>query len=278
MITEHSLYLQFFDNLNGIDNVYESAIFGVETNKFMLLLSLEKIGSKSAKKRLKTEKISDEIKAIIDGYKKSRVYHNIEKLSKKQVKIVMPIWAKALQKQSKELPQFAREQTIISYTTQFEGFVNDLIRDIFYSNLNTLKSDKSSLKDYELVESIKENNLLDRLISSRLSNLMYGSVESWFKFFKEKGFKTKCDSNLVELFLVRNCLIHNNKKVSKELNLKIKKGRYILGKNIKILEIDLKRYRKIVEKTAGELYQEHVGKKVKKRKNRKKQNEDKRAR
>lgn len=84
----------------------------------------------------------------------------------------------------KKIPTISREQAIISYTVIFEGFISDMVRNIFDNNIDTLKSAKSSLKDEELIDSIKKGNTLERLKNVKIRNLMYGSVDSWIEYLQ----------------------------------------------------------------------------------------------
>ena len=79
---------------------------------------------------------------------------------------------------------------------------------------------------------------------------MYGSINTWIKLFREND-HLKLDiqlvsnryNNLVELGLVRNCIIHNNGIVNEDLHKMTNKPRFQVGARINITDKDLRRYK-----------------------------------
>jgi hypothetical protein len=86
---------------------------------------------------------------------------------------------------------------------------------------------------------------------------MFGSQERWLKYL-QSNFKLKVNNSdaLVELQLVRHCLIHNNGRVSNELRKTIKKNRYVYNSIIIVTTVDMKRYRKAVLDICEKITQE----------------------
>ena len=247
-------------NIKSIDIVYRSAIYGASHKEARIIHILAKFGSKHAQNKLSDVEFAEvlgEIEAI-DNAKGLKTF-TLE-LTSKEVTFVRNVMRGEL-RDFKRIPAISREQAIISLMLIFEGFVNDLLREIFENNTDALKSTKSTLKDEELIETLATGNTLERLIDTKLRDLMYGSVEAWVKYFQNNlGFDMNIQKDIVELNLVRNCIIHNNGLVSYELEKMIKKRRYIYAKQINVTEKDYDRYKNVVETFARKMWAEHVKK------------------
>lgn len=244
-------------NFQSIDDVYYSAKYGAIHKEARLIKLLTKFGSKFAKQRLTKNDLKEAIKEIeaIDSLKKGKG-HQID-LSSKEVKLISTVLRVKL-KSIKNIPTLSREQAIISITVIFESFISDLINLMFDENINTLKSDKATLKDEELIESLNKGNTFEILKKKKIRNIMFGSVDDWIIYF-HKVFKFNINTpyEIIELFLVRNCLIHNNKLVSRDLENKIKKKRYSYNKKINITENDYNRYLKAVKDFSYVIWKEY---------------------
>ena len=143
----------------------------------------------------------------------------------------------------RKIPSLARAQLLVTLTANFEGYVADVIRMIFKTNSNTLKPGEKTLKDEELIEALESGAALNALIEKKVRNIMYGSTTKWNAFLRNH-LQLKFDETFAveELFLVRNCVLHNDGNVSKELWAK-KRTRYKSpGRPINITEA---RYRSI---------------------------------
>ena len=82
---------------------------------------------------------------------------------------------------------------------------------------------------------------------------MYDSITGWVNLINEKGFSIEHNEDLTEMFLVRNVLIHNNKKVGVELAKEINNKRYVLGKKISVTDKDAKKFKKAIEQVCKEI-------------------------
>ena len=247
-------------NFKSIDIVYRSAIYGATHKEARIVKLLAKFGSKFALKKLSQEDFTEIVKEIeaIDSIKKEK--HIVLKLNSKEISFIRNVIGNEL-RDFKRIPALSREQAIISLMLIFEGFVSDLLREIFENNIDALKSTKSTLKDEELIDTLKTGNTLERLKEAKVRELMYGSVNDWIKYFQNNlGFNIDTQNDIIELNLVRNCLIHNNGLVSRELEKIIKKEQYIYTKQINITEKDYYRYKSAIDAFARKMWEEYIEK------------------
>lgn len=247
-------------NLKSIDIVYSSAIYGATHKESRIVKLLAKFGSKFARKKLSHEEFTEVVKEIeaIDSIKKEK--HFEIKFNSKEISLIRNVIGNEL-RDFKIIPALSREQAIISLMLIFEGFVSDLLREIFENNMDALKSTKSTLKDEELIDTLKTGNTLERLKDAKVRDLMYGTVNDWIKYFQNNlGFNIDIQNDIIELNLVRNCLIHNNGLVSRELEKIIKKQRYIYAKQINVTEKDYYRYKNAIETFARKMWEEYIEK------------------
>jgi hypothetical protein len=194
------------------------------------------------------------INALSENEKKISIVMNQKELT------ILRLAIKIQLKRAKNIPQLAREQLIITCAMLLEGFVNDIIKDFLRKNPLSLKSNKATLKDSQLIDSIIEGNTLEKIIDLRIREIMYDSISGWIKYLNEKGFNIAESKTLKEMFLVRNVLIHNNKKVGQELAKEIGGRRYEIGATINLTESDIKRFKSAVDKVARDIYSEFVKK------------------
>ena len=254
------LLLNLLKNLKSIDLVYSSSIYGASHKEARIVMLLAKCGSKIAQKKLSREEFIEIVKEIeaIDNIKKHELFEL--KLNFEEISLIRKIIRDEL-RDFKRIPALSREQAIISIMLIFEGFISDLLREIFENNIDALKSTKSTLKDEELIDAIKTGNTLELLKEAKVRDLMYGSVENWIKYFQNNlGFNIDIQNDIIELNLVRNCLIHNNGLVSHELEKIIKKKRYIYTKQINVTEKDYYRYKNTIVSFAQKMWGEYIEK------------------
>jgi len=254
------LLSNLLDNLKSIDIVYNSAIYGANHEEARIVTLLAKFGSKNAQKKLSHDdfkKVVQEIEAIDNIKKQKLIEFNF---TSKEISLCRNLIRKEL-RYFRRIPALSREQAIISLMLIFEVFVSDLLREIFENNIDALKSTKSTLQDEELIDSLKKGDTLKQLKEAKVRDLMYGSVDKWIKYFKNNlGFNIDIQNDIIELNLVRNCLIHNNGLVSRELETIIKKKRYIYTKQINVTEKDYCRYKNAIETFTQEMWDEYIEK------------------
>ncbi|WP_299214675.1 hypothetical protein [uncultured Aquimarina sp.] len=116
-----------------------------------------------------------------------------------------------------EIHKIALNQLVVTYSLLLENFIGSTIQDHLERFPKALKSQKSTFKDDELIESLLEGNTLQTIIGRKVNDIMYGSIQDWFKHLSKIGFDITLDENLVEMYLVRNCIIHNGNRVSEKL-------------------------------------------------------------
>ena len=245
-----SLYGQLLTNLTTADEVYYAATYGALHIEASTLQILDKTGLESISQILEQKKYKEAItalNAVAVGQKKISI-----NLSNSEVKLIRGILKQRLEV-VKAVPALAREQLVITYATLVEGFINDTIRNFFVKFPQSLKSNKSTLKDNQLIDSIIAGNTLEKLIDYRVREIMYDSITGWVNLINEKGFSIEHNEDLKEMFLVRNVLIHNNKEVGVELAKEINNKRYSLGRKINVTDKDAKRFKKAIEQVCKEI-------------------------
>jgi len=252
----HKLLRNFLENLRSIDQVYDSAIYGASHKEARIIKLQAKFGLKRAQNKLTENeyiKVVKEIEAIDD-------IDDIEKQEPIQLEFdlkAIVLLRKVINYELlmvKKIPSLSREQAIISFMLIFEGYINDLLGYIFGINTDILKSNKTTLNDEKLIDSLKKGNTLEKLKEVKIKELMFTSVDNWLKYFnKNIGFNIEIPNDIIEMSLVRNCLIHNNGLVDDKLEKRINKRRYNYEKKINVTENDYSRYKNCVENLAKNL-------------------------
>lgn len=255
-IFDNSPLFQLKNNLRAVNEVYFAAVYGATYSEAQILQILKKTGlEKSSIKALEKDKFDEAIKTL----------NAVEKLSKNTIEIdftdreIVHV-RKALKSQLlliRKIPLLAREQQLISYATLLENYISDVIKNYLELSPESLKSNKSTLKDSQLIDSIIEGNTLQKLIESRVRELMYDSITGWINFLRDKGFSITENDLIKEMFLIRNVLIHNNKTVGTELIKAISNKKYIIGKKINLSEKDNNRFKSALENLVNNIDAEY---------------------
>jgi hypothetical protein len=254
------LYKNLYENLHAVNQIYKSATYGASYNEVKTLKILQKLGSRLASNQLSKEKICDVAKKL-DAMESVKDQETVSFQVNNQELRAMRMVMRSSLKSIRRVPSLAREQAVISFTSYVEAYISDLLREIFDQNIDCLKSNKSTLKDEELIESLKAGSTLETLKEAKIKDLMYGSVKDWISYFQNRlGFQIVLSNDIIELYLVRNCLVHNGGKVSKQLENEIKTGRYKLGTKINVTERDYNRYESAVFEIANEIWKEYTKK------------------
>lgn len=255
-----NLLTKFYVEIHTISEIYDSAIYGVTHKEVRIIKLLEKLGSKRARKKINREKLKKAFKEIEAIDKIESIKTKKLNLTKEELQLIRKLMFSNL-KNIKRIPKLAREQAIISICVVYEAFIRDLLIKIYETNMESLKSIKKTLNDELLIEAIKNNNVIEKLIEIKINDVLYGSIDDWIEYLQKNiGFNLKQNDILVELFLLRNCLIHNDKKVSLKLENRIKNKRYIYGKNINITKNDFKRFKKAVRNSTRNIWNEYSNK------------------
>lgn len=253
-------FFRLNENLRTAEEVYKAAIYGALHNETQILQILSKTGLESSGQTLEKEKYKRAVKTL-KALAENEKLITLE-LNKNQVQLTRKVIKMQL-KVVRNVPLIAREQLLITYSTLVEGFVNDVIRNFFLRFPQSLKSNKSTLKDNQLIDSIIEGNTLEKLIDTRVRELMYDSITGWINHLNERGMSIKEDIDLKEMFLVRNVLIHNNKIVGTELANGIKNSKYVIGKKVSVSENDLKRFKSAIRSITVQINKEYLKKTTK---------------
>jgi competence CoiA-like predicted nuclease len=250
-------FFRLNENLRTAEEVYKAAIYGALHNETQILQILNKTGLETSGRILEKQKYKRAIKTInaLAENEKSIIIE----LNKNQVQLIRKA-IKIQLKVVKNVPLLAREQLLITYSTLVEGFVNDVIRNLFLKFPESLKSSKSTLKDSQLIDSIIEGNTLAKLIDNRVREIMYDSITGWIKYLNERGMSISEDINLKEMFLIRNILIHNNKIVGTELANGMKNSKYVIGKKVSVSENDLRRFKSSIKSVTDQINKEYIEK------------------
>jgi hypothetical protein len=253
-------FFRLQENLRTAEEVYRAAIYGALHNETQILQILSKTGLVSSERTLQKAKYKRAVETLNALAEKEKII-KID-LNKNQVELIR-VAIKMQLKVVKNVPLLAREQLLITYSTLVEGFVNDVMRNFFLKFPRSLKSNKSTLKDYQLIDSIIEGNTLEKLIDCKVREIMYDSITGWINYLNEKGMSINEDINLKEMFLIRNVLIHNNKMVGTELANGIRNSRYSIGKKVSVSENDLKRFKLAIESITRQINKEYLEKTTK---------------
>jgi len=256
-IFENSPFFQFNNNLRAVNEVYFAAIYGATYTEANILQILKKASlEKSANKALEKDKFDEAVK-ILNALEKLSNKVEID-FTDKEITYVR----KALKSQLliiRKIPILAREQQLISYATLLENYISDIIKKYLELSPESLKSNKSTLKDNQLIDSIIEGNTLQKLIDNRVRELMYDSITGWINFLKDKGFSIGENIFIKEMFLIRNVLIHNNKAVGVEL-MKTNNKKYVIGKHINLTEKDISRFKLAIVNLVDSIQNEYYRK------------------
>jgi hypothetical protein len=153
-------------------------------------------------------------------------------------------------KQNSFLRYAAIHQSVINICITYEDFVKRVILKYFEEQIQRLPSNKESLKNKLLIEAIlRGDNIHRTLAESVAADLMHGSVEEWHDTLIKHKMNIVTSPHLRELFLVRNCIVHNNARVSSYLHQAIP-TKYLLRKAIRLTVADVEKFKNEVHKSA----------------------------
>ena len=230
------------NNMRALSEVYKSTIYGAKHREVFIIRLLTKLESKYAKNISKSPEIKKALIElnVLDKVRKSKIV--TVKFTNKEITGLRKNVRKVLKRQ-RTVPTLARRQIMISLASNLEIYISDTLKHIFTINKDSLKSENSTLKDSDIIEAVSDKNVLGALIDKKIRGLMYSEFENWIKYLRVNlGVDVRVPKQVKELFLVRNCIIHNNSKVSRELINKIKSKRYKFNKEVNLSENDYKRY------------------------------------
>lgn len=253
--TVHSLFLELIKNITALKQIYDFAISGQKEVEKKVLKHLEKLGSGSIP--FMTEEEQDE--AMSEGLRKDPVFSPFmteeeqneamsEGLREDPViseRFLIANWNHYLT-QNKALPGLARKQLLVLIAANFEGYVAEALIRIFRENPNILKSKKhSTLTDEEIIDAMLSGEyfFIHMIAEKKVDSIMRQSPGVWFSSFEDRGFKIDDTDQVIELFLVRNCVVHNNAKVSEKLKASSEDNRFKnVSEPIELTDMDMQRF------------------------------------
>lgn len=262
MKKELNILSQFQIACDSISKLYEITAYGQRHSEVRLLKLLEKFGGTQSIATLARENIQEAVSEVNARSDAKKSPTRLIELTDQQFRFGTSVVLSGL-RQIRAIPLLARFQTVTALSVAFEGFTADIIGEVFDINPLYLKSGKSTLNDSDLVDEICIGNAkpLTLLKNHRLRSIMYGSVGHWFKFMrKDFGMNIEENDTLKELFLVRNAIVHNNSRVSRELVASGLKRYKTLDRKLNVTENDLDRYIKNSLLAAENIWAERVRK------------------
>jgi hypothetical protein len=145
----------------------------------------------------------------------------------------------------------ALEYACIHLCTILEDLVKRIILKYYEEDVMRLKSEKQTINNEELVDLLLTGLNIHRALAEKITaDSVYG-ITKWTKALNESvGIKFSLSSPVEELFLVRNCLVHNDKKVSKELHTKFQEIYRGINKKIELNIEDYEKFREAVHRFA----------------------------
>lgn len=149
-------------------------------------------------------------------------------------------------------------QTIINICVIYEDFIKRIMLKYYEENIMRIPSKMESMKNSELVSAIKRgDNIHQALASAVASRQMGGGVSDWHDVLRKQQFKSLVTSDeLKELFLIRNCFVHNNRKVSSQLHQSYPQ-KYTFKDSIRLTVQDVSLFKDEVHKSAVYIMSEY---------------------
>ena len=134
-----------------------------------------------------------------------------------------------------------------------------MILKYYEEDIRRLKSQKQSLKNDYLIDMVLEERNFHRILAERVvEDVMYGSVADIYKFLNDTiGMNIQPSAKIEELFLIRNCFVHNDKRASIYLH-RYMPSKYKKGRVIKITLDDIDRFRNSVSGSASFVAREYT--------------------
>lgn len=234
--------------------LHDVAIYGARHKEVEVLRLLEKLGSNRSRsfRRRDLQQAVQEVEAIAgvraETFKLELSQEEIELLKKSLRHLLRSV---------RKTPALARQQGVIALAAAFEGFVSDVIRDIFDRQPAILKSRKTTLKDEELIDALHSGDPLEILKDRRLRDVMYGSALDWQRFMTESlGMELEFQETLCQMFLVRNAIVHSNGRVTKELAAFGRSRFRHIGGSLNVTERDVRSYKGAVDQAGIGVWRE----------------------
>lgn len=125
-------------------------------------------------------------------------------------------------RQNSMLMYSSRNQAVIALCANFEDFIGRVLEKYFEEDSARLARYKQTVSSDFIIASIKRgDNIHHSLAVKQAGDLMYGGITEWYKQLRKIGMNTPVvPHDIHEAFLVRHCIVHNDRKVSPQLHAK----------------------------------------------------------
>jgi hypothetical protein len=155
----------------------------------------------------------------------------------------------------------AKDQAIISLCVIFEDYINRIVMKFYEEDIRRLSSN-GSVKVIRIVEAITSGENLHRSLARKATReAMEGGIEQWCDFLcKHLKLDIYAPKEITKLFLIRNCVVHNNHRVSETLYFNFPDD-YRVGEVVSLDLDEIKKYKdtmfSLAWKIAGEYDRAH---------------------
>lgn len=149
-------------------------------------------------------------------------------------------------------------QAVMSLCSHYEDFVGRVIEKYFEEHPDNLSNYKLSVDSKFIIDSVRRGDNLHHTLAKKIvGDLMWGSVRDWHKQLKKIKLDPQAISNEIEeCFLIRNCIVHNDRKVSSQLNSK-NPHKYHLRKGIVLTSADILMYKDALHSSMRNIVNEY---------------------
>lgn len=145
----------------------------------------------------------------------------------------------------KTIDEYIFSNHLIELVQEFELYLGNVIKELLTVRPEIVEKQKLSIKELEMLKYDREL-ILNTVIDSKVNNLLYEEYKSIFKYINEIGIKHDINDDFIDglnyIKAIRNNFVHNDGKINKILNEKIKTihpigDKIILDKEV-LAEID----------------------------------------
>ncbi len=135
----------------------------------------------------------------------------------------------------KDLPSFLFEMALIYANSLFENYISSIIRLRFQKHPELMGVNKQVTYG-QVIKSNSKQDVIEHLINREVQQLMYEPIGAVLERMRAKyGFRdltTKYDEEIIYLSLIRNCVMHNSRKVDSKLA--TNKPKLVLGERLPV--------------------------------------------
>jgi|GEM_PF-5145159 len=202
----------FYRNVGRANGLFLSSFNRIVDDRRIVINTLESLLDNG---RISTKKI----KLALSEIEASRIKLNLKRIPKNKADIKQIRDDLALK--FTEESQFALDQGIVSLAINFEEFIRRTLIKFYTDDPRRLSKDKE-LKLGEIIDKTSLIDIYEDLATKAAKDILYGSTIRWFEIIN-KSLKFSFEGNMraqkatTELFLVRNCIVHNAKFTTREL-------------------------------------------------------------